>query len=407
MTDSLRCPGMRDLLPGDMERFRRLEDTFRQVCLGWGYGEVRTPTIEHLHLFTAAGTLSPQMLERVYSFLDWDGWSGERVVLRPDSTIPVARLYREQFASAPVTRLFYVQSVLRFAEGDASREDWQCGVELIGDTQPSGDIELILMASEVLSRLGLPAELKLSDPGILRSLFSAAGLDSEKQLALYDRVLDGDLSALDDVQAALPGAGASLAALLALEGENAAYLGNLRTEIGPSISGIDPVLDELASISDVLSHLELAHRIAPVLVRDFEYYTGPVFYLYVDGQKVGGGGRYDALVSVGDRGSPASGFALDMDALMPLLSGLPSAATGLTTVRPKADDTASLRAAFELARSLRAAGVRVEVGDKTLAPGDVQVVASDAGFELRNNGAEPTSLETVDETVRAIAKSSS
>ena len=96
MQDSMRPPGMRDMLPDDMERFRLIESAFRTACLGWGYREVRTPTIERLHLFTAAGTLSPQMLDRVYSFLDWDGWSGERVVLRPDSTIPVARLYVEK-----------------------------------------------------------------------------------------------------------------------------------------------------------------------------------------------------------------------------------------------------------------------------------------------------------------------
>ncbi|HET8944012.1 MAG TPA: ATP phosphoribosyltransferase regulatory subunit, partial [Dehalococcoidia bacterium] len=94
---------MRDWLPDDMARFRKIEQAFRDVCLGWGYEEVRTPTIEHLHLFTSAGTLSPQMLGRVYSFLDWDGWTGERVVLRPDSTIPVARLYAESKADGAVT----------------------------------------------------------------------------------------------------------------------------------------------------------------------------------------------------------------------------------------------------------------------------------------------------------------
>ena len=118
MSDSMRCRGMRDLLPPEMARFRLVEQTFRDVCLGWGYEEVRTPTVEHLHLFTSAGTLSPQMLGRVYSFLDWDGWSGERVVLRPDSTIPVARLYVEQGQPQAIRKFFYVQSVLRFAQNE-------------------------------------------------------------------------------------------------------------------------------------------------------------------------------------------------------------------------------------------------------------------------------------------------
>ena len=52
----MRSRGMRDMLPPEMERFRRIENAFREVSLGWGYREVRTPTIEHLYLFTAAGT---------------------------------------------------------------------------------------------------------------------------------------------------------------------------------------------------------------------------------------------------------------------------------------------------------------------------------------------------------------
>src|SRR3990170_4297608 len=178
MDSPLRCRGMRDTLPEEMERFRRVEEAFRSACLGWGYREVRTPVLEHLHLFTTAGTLSPQMLGRVYSFLDWDGWSGERVVMRPDSTIPTARLYAESLDGGRVAKLFYVQNVFRFAESDDSREDWQCGVELIGESQPQGDIELVLLAREVLDRLGIEADVRLSHPGLLRAVLARAGLDA-------------------------------------------------------------------------------------------------------------------------------------------------------------------------------------------------------------------------------------
>src|SRR6266567_6504302 len=142
MEDSMRPPGMRDMLPADMERFRLIESAFRNACLGWGYGEVRTPTIEHLHLFTSAGTLSPQMLGRVYSFLDWDGWSGERVVLRPDATIPAARLYWERYRGQ-IAKFFYVENIFRFAPSEERREIWQCGAELIGESWPLGDLEVI------------------------------------------------------------------------------------------------------------------------------------------------------------------------------------------------------------------------------------------------------------------------
>ena len=161
--ESMRSQGMNDLSPEEMVRFRRVENFFSQSCSSWGYREVRTPTIEQLWLFTVVGTLSSQMLERVYSFLDWDGWSGERVLLRPDSTIPAARFYAENFTDGETAKLFYVQNIFRFTDGDDAREDWQCGAELIGDTQPQGDIELILMGLKALEAMKLSSlELKLS-----------------------------------------------------------------------------------------------------------------------------------------------------------------------------------------------------------------------------------------------------
>jgi len=64
-----RCKGMRDLSPEEMKKFRLIEGAFRDSCLKWGYEEVKTPTLEYLHLFTSTGTLTPAMLGRVYSFL--------------------------------------------------------------------------------------------------------------------------------------------------------------------------------------------------------------------------------------------------------------------------------------------------------------------------------------------------
>ena len=175
MDKPTRCRGMRDMLPDEMRRFRRVEEAFRVACLGWGYEEIRTPVLEYLHLFTTAGTLSPQMLGRVYSFLDWDGWSGERVVLRPDSTIPSTRLYADSLDGGDVAKLFYVQNVFRFAEGDESREDWQCGVELIGDSQPQGDVELILLGREVRTHLGRYDVGGLAHTGAVRWVSARAG----------------------------------------------------------------------------------------------------------------------------------------------------------------------------------------------------------------------------------------
>src|SRR5207248_11749349 len=180
--------GMRDLPPEEMARVRQVEDAFAATCRTWGYEEIRTPVIEHLHLFTSAGTLSPQTLDRVYSFLDWDGWSGERVVLRPDSTIPAARLYAERLDGRRVAKLFYRQSVFRFTDGDAPREEWQCGVELIGDTRRAGDLDLVTLALDALAAIGVDdVPIRLSHAGVLRAILAAAGLSLALSSWAYDR----------------------------------------------------------------------------------------------------------------------------------------------------------------------------------------------------------------------------
>lgn len=185
-----RSRGMRDFGPDAMRRFRRVERAFLDVTASRGYAEIRTPAIEPIHLFTATGSLSPQLLDRVYSFLDWDGWSGERVVLRPDSTVPAARWYETNWRDASPARLSYVQPVYRFEPGDAEREQWQCGVELFGLEALEADGELLRLAADFLAALGLDdLTFDLSHAGLIRAVLVAGGLDAVEQLAAYDRLL--------------------------------------------------------------------------------------------------------------------------------------------------------------------------------------------------------------------------
>ncbi|HWO94489.1 MAG TPA: ATP phosphoribosyltransferase regulatory subunit, partial [Dehalococcoidia bacterium] len=369
---------MYDLAPGDMMRFRHVEDVFRQVVTAWGYDEVRTPTLEYLHLFTEAGTLSPQMLRRVYSFLDWDGWSGERVVLRPDATIPVARLYAERFPPGGDVRLAYVENVFRFAEGDESREDWQCGVERLGGRAPEADLELILLGLELLERLQLPEPLvRVSHTGVARVVLAAAGLTPEEQLAHYDRILDGDLSALTEVEGSLPGLPLPLRTLFEVSGD-LAFVTNLGASFGPAIPGMRPPLEELAHIARVLSALGRRYDIRMALARDFEYYTGAVFRFEAGGERMGGGGRYDALLRVvGGVDTPACGLALDVEPIVRLLPAM-AIDRKLCVVRATSSDTGLMALAHEVAAGLREAGVVAAVngpsGDGAMR---VDVLASD------------------------------
>ena len=225
-----RCKGMRDISPADMAVFRLVEEICRDCFLKWGYREVRTPTIEYLHLFTSAGTLTPNMLGKVYSFLDWDGWSGERVVLRPDGTIPVARLYTERCRGRDWPG-FFTPPTCSFSKrpGSKTRERWQCGAELIGAGSAVADAELIALSLEILKKLGLKGvELRLSHAGLIKALLEKLGLSPEEQHRLFDQILDGDAEALAKVSRESPELGDTLLPLLSLKGQSPGFLKNQR-----------------------------------------------------------------------------------------------------------------------------------------------------------------------------------
>jgi histidyl-tRNA synthetase len=412
--ESLRCPGMHDLGPGEMERFRWIEDAFRETCGLWGFSEIRTPIIEHLHLFTSAGTLSPQMLGRVYSFLDWDGWSGERVVLRPDATIPAARLYWEQFRDQ-IAKFYYVENLFRFDPSDERREIWQCGAELIGDSWPLGDIETISIVRAILARLGFPAPtLRLSHTGIIRSILSAAGYGFEQQLALYDKLIEGDLTVFDDVEARLPQTSASLAMLRDLTGGHVDGLENLRSAFALTLPEIVPPIEELRTIASMLEAAGWPYVLDLTIVRGFEYYTGPVFHVFIDGQNVAGGGRYDGLVASHDgRFVPACGFAISVEPLLSLIRD--SAATrpvALVDVVAAGSSPEELSDAIAIADGLHAAGIAAElIGSGQGAPAgwrlSIAHTAEAMQFRLRNasSGLE-TTVESLDAVKRIVMERS-
>jgi histidyl-tRNA synthetase len=365
--------------------------------------------IEHLHLFTSAGTLSPQTLDRVYSFLDWDGWSGERVVLRPDSTIPAARLYSERLNSQPVAKLFYRQSVFRFTEGDAPREEWQCGVELIGETGRAGDLELVTLALDALGSIGVEdPTIRLSHAGVVRAVLAAAGLGLDEQSAAYDRLLDGDNSVVDEVETKLPQLKAPLRLLFDIEGGGSAYVANVREALAPAIPDLAGALDELAFAAAALETLGRRAIISTVLARSFEYYSGLVMAFEVAGRRVGSGGRYDDLIeTVGSGRVPASGFALHVGSLTDLIGDPGEDTAARITVRPAADSATMLADAFAAAAILRSAGYVVETFSGGQPGPTYSLVCRDGSprFTLEGLG-ESTSSDDLEDALRALGRAS-
>jgi histidyl-tRNA synthetase len=356
---------MRELLPEDMLRFRRIEDIFRTCCGSWGYQEVRTPTLEYLYLFTATGTLTPSMLGKVYSFLDWDGWSGERVVLRPDGTIPVARLYIENLSGQELARLFYVTNIFAFeGTGRKNRERWQCGAEFFGGAKFAPDVEIILLAEEVIRRLGIKnVGLRLSHAGLVKALLKEFRLSPAEEAKMASRILEGDWQALTNAKSTNPEVERLMAALLGLKGKSSSFLRNVRASFPKASPDFKSSLEDFLSITTLMDNLGCSYEIDIAAMHGFEYYTGICFQFAAGGEKIGGGGRYDKLVPLmNGEDMPACGFALYMDPMMQLLP-LEKEKKGKSgvSVKGKGFTPEIVKTCFTVAELLRDAGYPTEI----------------------------------------------
>jgi len=298
-------------------------------------------------------------LGRVYSFLDWDGWSGERVVLRPDGTIPAARLYVENFQNLPIAKLFYVENMFAFeGTGEESRERWQCGAELIGGSKPEGDVELLSLALEAIAKLGIaPVEIRLAHAGLLKTFLEGLGLRGEQEAEVLDQIFSGNVNVLVDMKGTNPELERHLQLLFGMKGSSPGFVENLRSVCAPLLPALEPSLNELARIASLLTDLGFGYRIDFTSGRGFEYYTGIIFSFYSLGRRLGGGGRYDELIPLVGGGSVcASGFALYVDELVDLVKEMPRRERILV----KAKDAEGLRDALDVARLLRGAGYIAE-----------------------------------------------
>lgn len=349
-----RSRGMRDLLPADMRAFRQVEDAFRAAASRWGYDEIRTPTLETYSLFTAAGALTPEMLSRVYSFLDWDGWSGERVVLRPDSTIPVTRAAFEGGIEPPA-RLSYVQNVFRFAEtGD--REDWQCGIEFLGAPPLVGDLEAISLACETFDALGLKPEIRLSHVGVVKAMANGNGNGESAQREAFVTLAAGQ-------------GGIGL-------------LQNLRAIAASAVSAALEPLSELEAIARSLAESGREVVIDLALPRDFEYYSGVVFEFTSQGETWGAGGRYTP--SGAATASTACGLALEASRVA---SHLTSRTRKRMVVSIVPGTPADFGAAVACARALHRSGVAASLAADPSAS-EIAVTITNGRLLARTPGGE-------------------
>ncbi|KPA14308.1 histidyl-tRNA synthetase [Candidatus Magnetomorum sp. HK-1] len=293
-----------DLNIQDVEYFRTIESMFMKRCRQFGYQEIKTGTIQPLHIYTALGTLNPSRLSRMYSFIDWDGWSGERVVLKPDSSPSVVRYYAENlFEKQEKQKLCYVENHFEWSDtGENISERWQCGVENIGDQSVTSDIEILFMAQDILEEMEfLDRNIFLSYPSIIRHIVQTLVFSKDQQKKVLDEIKG---QRFDQVKTMLSGVDKAplLIRLLETKGNTASYLKNIFESFkGPEFEAIYEDMDRLISICDHLDRMECKYLIDFSLIGNLDYYTGMQFQIFSKASRKSNsdilcaGGRYDHL----------------------------------------------------------------------------------------------------------------
>ncbi|MDR2089795.1 MAG: ATP phosphoribosyltransferase regulatory subunit [Clostridiales Family XIII bacterium] len=317
--DKITPEGTGDLLFLECEAQNAVIGLLREGFEKRGYREVRTPGLEFYDVFSSkAAYYRP---ESMYKLTDD---RGRLMAVRPDSTIPIARMTATKLkGSALPIRIYYAQQVFRRQPELRGKraEIMQMGIELIGDAAFESDVEILTAAAESLAACS-PAlfRIELGHVGVFNRLMSLLEAGPEEKERIHGHIAAKNYAALSDVLEGTPQTDVAemLRALPRLFGGAEAL-----EEARALFRGRDPVLPEMLAylerIYGVLRGLDLGDRIMIDLglVNQAEYYSSLAFKGYTDfsGDAVLFGGRYDGLFKDFGEDLPATGFAVHVDAL--------------------------------------------------------------------------------------------
>jgi len=313
MYDSVK--GFRDFYPEEMGARRWAMDTIEDTAKRYGFREIGTPALEPTEMYTDKS--GGEIVEELYSFEDKGGRS---VALTPELTPSVARMVvaKQQELSKPMkwvsTRPFWRYEQVQQGR---FREFYQTNVDIFGSAAPDADAEVLAVAVEMLTDLGLDQddfEIRVSHRDILSGLLETfdADVDITDAIRAVDKraKLDRDeyLDLLDEAGLAYDQAEAFDDLLETGEGD----LGTLADRSEAVAEATKNLQAVLAAAEDfgVRDSLTLSLSTA----RGLDYYTGVVFECFdATGEvsrSVFGGGRYDDLIEgFGGQPTPAVGFA--------------------------------------------------------------------------------------------------
>ena len=311
---------MRDFTVDECKRRNKIIETITERFSKWGYSEVSTPIVEYYKTFNHKTQDLKE--EEMYKFFDS---RGRTLVLRPDMTVPVARLVNTKLKDMKLPlKLFYNAEVFRVHESfEGKRNEYlDCGIELIGASGEKTDLEVLVTALEVLKALDTKKEFKLEigNVNILKSALKDMNLSIDNQNKVIELINKKSLTSLreylDDIE---------------IRKEYKEFLNKFPWLFG----GYEMIKKAkgLAFNEDMKKNIEYLENLYLNLqklgyekylsvdismVPRVNYYSGIIFKGYVKeiGSTVIRGGRYDNLLESFGKSIPAIGFSVDVNLLI-------------------------------------------------------------------------------------------
>jgi histidyl-tRNA synthetase len=308
---------MRDILPGEVERWQAIEALVHDLAARFGFREIRTPVVEHTEVFQRTVGETTDIVEKeMYTFTDRGGRS---LSLRPEGTAAVVRAYLEHgLRQQPQPgKFYYIAQMFRYDRPQKGRyrQHTQFGAEIIGSPEPAADAEVLALPIRLLQAVGLTeVEVHLNSVGdavcrpqylrALREYFTprAAELcdDCRRRLEYNPlRILDCKREGCHRIARGAPPSIEHLCEACALH------------------------LDGVKRSFDLLG---VRYVVDPSIVRGLDYYTRTAVEVYSG--RLGaqnamfGGGRYDGLAEqLGGPPTPGVGFGFGLDRLLLVVEG--------------------------------------------------------------------------------------
>jgi histidyl-tRNA synthetase len=363
--------GTRDLLPPETELWNRIDAVARSVFARYNFGEIRTPVFEDTTLFSrGVGEETDIVSKEMFTWEDRGRAQSEKnqsLTLRPENTAGVVRAYIEHKLgeTGQLQKLYYIGPQFRRERPQKGRyrQFYQIGAEVIGP--PSSGSESPLRDAEVLEMLAT----LLGELGISGWVLKINSVGSASDRPRYIEILREALQ--------------PVVGQMCEDCQRRAVTNPLRV-LDCKVPHDQPYIDALPKIADHLDDTSKAHFAAVCaaldacgvpyvrdhrLVRGLDYYTRTTFEFTHDAglgtqNALLGGGRYDGLSeAIGGPKAPGIGFAMGEDRLVLTLQAQEAAKVELADAYIAPLGEAQNAAALKLARDLRRAGLRSELGD--------------------------------------------